>query len=296
MIKPGSLPTDHYHLTIIPATIRAGDNLLSLDHKPGLKEWLIFFVLLAMTAVTTFLTGGVLFAISLLAILGAHEFGHYLAARKNGVRTSLPFFVPAPPFFIIGTFGAFILIKESIPNRKALMEIGCAGPITGFIVTIPTLVLGLSLSKVGPLVETAGLTYGSSILLAVISEMVLGVSPFSSDITIYLHPIARAGWFGLLITALNLIPVGQLDGGHILYALFQKKYNVISKVFFILLIPLGFFWYGWWFWGALLLLIGFQPAPLVFDAIPLERKHKVMGWVSIAILILTFIPIPFEMI
>ncbi len=264
------------------------------DHKPGLKEWLVFIALLALTAATTFLTGGVLFAISLLAILGAHEFGHYLAARRNGVRTSLPFFVPAPPFFIIGTFGAFILIKEPIPNRKALMEIGCAGPIIGFIVTIPTLIIGLSLSKVGPLVETGGLSYGSSILLQIISEIVLGVSPLSSDVTIYLHPIARAGWFGLLITALNLLPVGQLDGGHIIYALFEKQYHVISKVFFALLIPMGYFWYGWWFWGFLLLLIGFRPAPLVFDFMPLEKKHKVMGWASVVIFILTFIPIPFE--
>jgi membrane-associated protease RseP (regulator of RpoE activity) len=259
-----------------------------------LKEWLIFFALLAMTAVTTCLAGGVLFAISLLVILGAHEFGHYLAARKNGVRTSLPFFVPAPPFFIIGTFGAFILIKEPIPNRKVLMEIGCAGPITGFIVTIPALIVGLSFSKVGPLVETGGLSFGSSILMEMISEMVLGVSPHSSDVTIYLHPIARAGWFGLLITALNLIPVGQLDGGHIIYALFEKQYNVISKIFYVLLIPLGYFWSGWWFWALLLLLIGFRPAPLVFDFIPLEKKQKVMGWASVVIFILTFIPVPFR--
>jgi len=194
VIKPGNLLIGRYLPATIPATIRSGEKLLS-NHKPGLKEWLVFFALLAMTALTTLLTGGVLFAISLLAILGAHEFGHYLAARKNGVRTSLPFFVPAPPFFIIGTFGAFILIKESIPNRKVLIEIGCAGPIIGFIVTIPTLIVGLSLSKVGPLVETGGLSFGSSILMEMISEMVLGVSPFSSDVTIYLHPIARAGWF-----------------------------------------------------------------------------------------------------
>ncbi len=247
-----------------------------------------------MTVGTTWWAGGLLFSISLLAILGAHEFGHYLAARRNGVRTSLPFFVPAPPFFIIGTFGAFILIKESIPNRKVLMEIGCAGPITGFIVTIPTLFLGLSLSKVGPLVETGALSFGSSILLGVISELVLGVSPLSSDVTIYLHPIAQAGWFGLLITALNLLPVGQLDGGHIIYSLFEKRFYVISRVFYALLIPLGFFWYGWWFWAVMLLIIGFRPAPLIFDYIPLEMKHKVLGWLSVVIFILTFIPVPFK--
>lgn len=263
---------------------------------PSAKNWIIFSLLLAATLVTTYLAGGFLFSISLILILGTHEFGHYWASRKNNVKVTLPFFIPAPPIFIAGTFGAFIQIKELIPNRRVLMEIGAAGPIAGFIVAVPTLVIGLFLSEVTPAETVHGLTFGSSILLAVLSKMILGVTPFSAEANILLHPIAFAGWIGLFVTALNLLPIGQLDGGHVIYSLFRVRHKLLSKLFFVLLFPLGYFWLGWLFWALMIILMGFRPAPLVDDSVVPDRKHKLMGYVSIVIFLLTFIPVPFSVI
>jgi len=262
---------------------------------PSAKNWIIFSLLLAATLVTTYIAGGFLFAISLIFILGTHEFGHYLASRKNNIKATLPFFIPAPPIFIAGTFGAFIQIKELIPNRRVLMEIGSAGPIAGFIVAVPTLIVGLFLSDVTPAETVHGLTFGSSILLAGLSKLILGVTPFSAEANIHLHPIAFAGWIGLFVTALNLLPIGQLDGGHVIYSLFRVRHKLLSKLFFVLLFPLGYFWQGWLFWAFMIALVGFKPAPLVDDSVLPDRRHRVMGYVSILIFALTFIPVPFAL-
>ncbi|MFQ5449035.1 MAG: site-2 protease family protein [Nitrospinaceae bacterium] len=263
---------------------------------PSLKNWITFYLLLAGTVFTTYLAGGFLFSISLLLILGTHEFGHYWASRRNHVRATLPYFIPAPPVFIAGTFGAFIQIKDKIPNRRVLMEIGAAGPIAGFIVAVPTLILGLFLSKISPGEGIHGLTFGSSIILVVLSKLILGVSSLSSEVNIAFHPIAFAGWIGLFVTALNLLPIGQLDGGHIVYALFRVRYHFLARIFFVMLFPLGYFWPGWLFWAFMITLIGFRPAPLGDETVLPERKHRVLGYVSIIIFVLTFIPVPFEVI
>jgi len=201
---------------------------------PGLGSWVLFFVLLGSTLFTTYLAGGKLYALSLFLILGAHEFGHYFAGVKNGVRTTLPLFIPAPPgLFLLGTFGAMIVIKDPIPNRRVLMEIGVAGPIAGFIVAVPTLIIGLFLSEIVPPTGQGGFSFGSSIIMIVLSKAILGVTPLSIDFNIQLHPIALAGWVGLFVTAINLFPIGQLDGGHVLYALLGKKSQIWAKCFFI---------------------------------------------------------------
>ncbi len=263
--------------------------------NPSIKNWIIFSLLLAGTLVTTFLAGGLLFSFSLILILGTHEFGHYWASRKNNVRATLPFFIPAPPIFIAGTFGAFIQIKELIPDRRVLMEIGSAGPIAGFVVAVPTLVVGLFLSEVTPGETAEGLTFGSSILLALLSKMILGVTPYSEGVNILLHPVAFAGWIGLFVTALNLLPIGQLDGGHVIYSLFKFRHKELSRLFFVLMLPLGYFWQGWWFWAFMIALMGFRPAPLLDDSVLPDRRHRVMGYISIVIFLLTFIPVPFSM-
>lgn len=265
--------------------------------SPSTKNWILFFLLLAGTFVTIYLAQGFLFSIFLVLILGTHEFGHYWASRKNNVKATLPFFIPAPPpIFFVGTFGAFIQIKEQIPNRRVLMEIGAAGPIAGFIVAVPTLILGLFLSETSQAVAFHGLTFGSSILLEVLSKLILGVTPLSTEVNIHFHPIAFAGWIGLFVTALNLLPIGQLDGGHVLYSLSKGRYGFFSKGFFVLLFPLGYFWPGWWFWAVMIILMGFKPAPLIDDSILPDRKHRVLGYVSIIIFLLTFIPVPFAVI
>lgn len=258
------------------------------------RSYLVFFTLLFTTLVSTYLAGGIFFAISLILILGAHEFGHYWASRKNHVRASLPYFIPAPPFFIAGTFGAFIQIKDPIPNRRVLMEIGASGPIAGFIVAVPILIVGLLLSHVSENSHARGLSFGSSILLQVFTKLILGVTPLSTDVNIELHPVAFAGWIGLFVTALNLLPIGQLDGGHIIYSLFRTRYNILAKLFFLLLLPLGYFWTGWLFWAFLITLFGFRHPPLIDESILLEKKHRIMGYLSIVIFVVTFIPIPFE--
>jgi membrane-associated protease RseP (regulator of RpoE activity) len=266
------------------------------DKPPKTENWWLFSLLLAGTLVTTFLSGGLLFSISLILILGAHEFGHYWASKRNGVRSTLPYFIPAPPVFIAGTFGAFIQIKQIIPNRRVLMEIGCAGPIAGFIVALPTLLYGLSLSKVSPLLGIEGVNFGSSLILNICAEWVLGVNPQSPDFNIQLHPIAFAGWIGMLVTALNLIPIGQLDGGHIVFALSPKQHEWLGRLFFVALFPLGYFWTGWFFWAVMIALIGFKTTPLLNETEELDTLHRALGVASIAIFLVTFIPVPFSWI
>ena len=269
------------------------------DRKgPGLGSWALFFVLLGSTLFTTYLAGGKLYALCLFLILGAHEFGHYFAGVKNGVRTTLPLFIPAPPgLFLLGTFGAMIVIKDPIPNRRVLMEIGVAGPIAGFIVAVPTLIIGLFLSEIVPPTGQGGFSFGSSIIMIVLSKAILGVTPLSIDFNIQLHPIALAGWVGLFVTAINLFPIGQLDGGHILYALLGKKSQIWAKVFFLFLLFLMYFWPNWGIWAILLLVFTrFKSAPLDDEDASPQSIHKRAGYTAIAIFFLTFVPVPIELI
>jgi membrane-associated protease RseP (regulator of RpoE activity) len=274
------------------------DQQLNDRNGPTLKNWVLFFVLLGSTLFTTYLAGGKLYALSLFLILGAHEFGHYFAGVKNGVRTTLPLFIPAPPgLFLLGTFGAMIAIKDPIPNKRVLMEIGAAGPIAGFIVAVPTLIIGLFLSEVVVPTGQSGFSFGSSIIMIVLSKAILGVTPLSVDFNIQLHPIALAGWVGLFVTAINLFPIGQLDGGHILYALIGKKSKIWAKCFFVFLFSLIYFWPNWGVWAILLLILTrFKSVQLEDDGVLLKRIHKKAGYVSIIIFFLTFIPIPIELI
>ena len=244
------------------------------------------------------MAGGKLYALSLFLILGAHEFGHYFAGVKNGVRTTLPLFIPAPPgLFLLGTFGAMIVIKDPIPNRRVLMEIGVAGPIAGFIVAVPTLIIGLFFSEIVPPTGQGGFSFGSSIIMIVLSKAILGVTPLSIDFNIQLHPIALAGWVGLFVTAINLFPIGQLDGGHILHALLGKKSKVWAKLFFVFLLFLMYFWPNWGIWALLLLVFTrFKSAPLDDEEVLPQSIHKRAGYAAIAIFFLTFVPVPIELI
>lgn len=255
------------------------------------RQLLLHFFLLIATLVTTFLAGGLAFGITLILILGAHEMGHYIITRKWGMSATLPYFIPAPPPFIAGTFGAFIKMKSPIPNRRVLLEIGAAGPIAGFVVCIPALIIGLTLSEIREPEFQMGFSFGSSLALSFLTYMVMGVTPENANIV--LHPIAFAGWIGLFITALNLLPIGQLDGGHIIYALFEKNYRVISKIAFIILLPLGyFFWQGWFLWAAIVAIFGFRHPPLIDETTPLTYQDRKLGLISIAIFVVTFIPAP----
>ncbi len=233
---------------------------------------------------------GLPFSITLLIILLTHELSHYFTSRKHNVSATLPYFIPAPS--IIGTFGAIIKMKPPIPHRRSLIDIGASGPIGGFIVAVIASIVGLNLSEVKPMGELQeGISFGSSILFSLLSKTVLHVDLEKYDIL--LHPVAFAGWIGLLVTSLNLLPIGQLDGGHITYALFGEKHAWISKGTIPVLIVLGvFFWPGWILWAIIMILLGYRHPPVVYPLIQLDKKRKLIGWISLVIFILTFTPMP----
>lgn len=233
---------------------------------------------------------GLPFSLTLLLILMTHELSHYFMSKKHNVPATLPYFIPAPS--IIGTFGAVIKMKPPIPDRRSLIDIGASGPIGGFIIAVIASIVGLGLSEVKPIGELqGGISFGTSILFDFMSRQILNIDPDKYDVL--LHPVAFAGWIGLLVTSLNLLPIGQLDGGHITYALFGEKHELISKITLPVLIFLGIiFWPGWILWAVIMIFLGYKHPPVVYPWIELDRKRKVIGWITLVIFILTFTPTP----
>lgn len=271
--------------------------------------------------IVTHLSMGIPFAASLLAILLAHEFGHYLAGRYHKTAVTLPYFLPFPlsPF---GTLGAFIQLKEPPRNKRVLLDIGIAGPLAGLVVAIPVLLYGLSLSSVEhlPLFVAAKDGFqleGNSILYLAAKYLTHGQllpaplsyngmpawlywlrylftglpTPFGGQ-DVILHPIAWAGWAGLLVTALNLIPVGQLDGGHLINSLAGKTARVLLPVVIIALAVLGIFWPGWWLWVFLILLLGGSRAQSLDEITALDRRRRGLAVFGLVVFILVFTPVP----
>ncbi len=237
---------------------------------------------------------GIPFSFTLLLILGSHEMGHYLVSRRHHLDVTLPYFIPAPPIpFIIGTFGAFIRIRSPIQDKRALMDVGCAGPLTGVLVSIPVILIGLKLSAVSVMGGGGdNLTLGEPLLFKLLSWVALGW--MTPEQNVILHPVAFAGWIGLLVTALNLIPVGQLDGGHVAYALFPEYHRYISLGMLGLLVVCGVvFWQGWLFWAGLIAFLGWRHPPPYHFWVPLDRRRRVLGIITIAVFVLTFTPTPF---
>lgn len=287
--------------------------------------------LFLITLITTFLAGffqggniinGVAFSAALLFILGAHEMGHYMYGKKYGVDITPPYFIPAPPIISpIGTFGAFIKIKSPISTKRALFDIGIAGPLLGIIAAIPIIIIGIKLSRVVGTTTPefhGGLTLGSPLIFSFLSDTFFGKVPQGKDIL--LHPVAFAGWIGLFVTALNLIPAGQLDGGHIIYALLPREWHRRASVFmiFILLIlgigtqpiihliqslwsgaSLGSYkgfvfdgWLGWIMWAMLLSIMGTRHPPTMDEEIPLDGKRRFLGAIALLVFVGCFTPMP----
>jgi membrane-associated protease RseP (regulator of RpoE activity) len=236
----------------------------------------------------SYLLSGLPFSITLLGILMAHEMGHYLAARYYHVDATLPFFIPVPT--LIGTFGAFIRIRSAILSKRILFDIGIAGPLAGFAVLVLPMAAGVSLSKVVPGIADHGeLVFGTPLILRLFEWAILPGTPVSD---IYLHPVARAAWVGVLATALNLLPIGQLDGGHILYSFLGERTRLLSRIFIGVLVLMGFFFaWSWFFWAAFLLLFGMRH-PAIFDPSPLGPVRSRLGIAALIILILSFTPTP----
>jgi len=243
---------------------------------------------------------GLAFSLPTLAILLSHELGHYGACRRNNLPSSYPYFIPAP--FLIGTFGAFIRIRAPIRTRRELLEVGAAGPIAGFVVLLPILLYGIAQSEPVSIVEVdwdlpGGLLLlrpGTSLLMSVATLVFHGSLPPNSVLN--LHPFALAAWVGTFVTALNLIPVGQLDGGHIFYSAFGRRYVSLSWVFLGLLAVLGFLWPGWWVWCLVLMIIGPRHPPVLAGRQPLDRRRRAVALISLLILVLTFMPVPLELL
>jgi len=234
---------------------------------------------------------GLPFSLAIMGILLAHEMGHYLTCRYYGISATLPYFIPAPT--IVGTMGAFIRIRSPIHHRSALLDVGIAGPIAGFVLAIPTLLISLRLSRfvvVDP--KEAGLGLGEPLIFK-LGEMILGMTP-PPGMDLNLHPVGLAAWFGFFATALNLLPVGQLDRGHTAYASFGRFHKKISQGFLFFLIPLGiFYWQGWLLWTTVLLFLGVRHPVTVDDSIPLSRRHIWLGWFALVMFVLSFTPMPF---
>ncbi|HEY9699583.1 MAG TPA: site-2 protease family protein [Trichocoleus sp.] len=249
------------------------------------------------------LLAGLPYALSLLTILGIHELGHYWVARRHQIRATLPYFIPVPPagIFPFGTFGAFIQLRSPIPNRKALFDVGIAGPLAGFIATIPILLWGLAHSTPIPLSEQSGLLNmasfkpTASLLLALLSKAALG-SQVTAETALKLHPLAIAGCLGLVVTALNLMPVGQLDGGHIVHAMFGQRLGaVIGQIARFLVLGLSFVQQELLFWAILLFLMPVVDEPALNDVSELDNRRDFLGLVALGLLVIIILPAPYAL-
>ncbi len=276
-----------------------------------------------LAAVGAVISRGWPFTVALLSILAAHEFGHYLVGRRHQVDVSLPYFIPLPfPLGIFGTMGAFINMKSIPRNKRELLDIGIAGPLAGLLVAIPVLFIGLNLSSLDVIKESIPpdmyILEGNSLLYLFSKYLVFGqllpapvdygsLSPllywvryfFTGDpvpvggLDVIIHPVAWAAWGGLLVTAVNLIPAGQLDGGHVVNVLFGPKWS--RRFFYLILIVLagmGFLWSGWWLWAGIIFLIGQRPAEPLDMITPLDTRRKWLGVLALLVFVVTFTPIP----
>ena len=237
------------------------------------------------------------YSLGLMLILGAHELGHYFTARRHGIWVTPPYFIPAP--FALGTFGAFIRIKSLSPDRRATFDVAVAGPLAGLVFAIPALLIGLRQSRIviesaSPEMVHTGMQIGSSFLMAIMAKLALGASTLEGH-QLILHPLAFAGWLGLLVTALNLLPIGQLDGGHIAHAMFgARRGHAISVGGLITLFALALFvWPGLMMWALVVWFIaGDRDAPPLNDVTPLNTGRRVLGWLVFVILAAILIPVP----
>lgn len=279
--------------------------------RPGLNLTLFVLTLLSTLAAGSMVAGsfpwvtfdplaeparlldGLPFAFTLLAILGTHEFGHYFTARAYGASVSLPYFIPAPPPLLFGTLGAIIRMRSPARDRNSLFDIAAAGPLAGLVVALPALWIGLRWSKVGAVPAGGSVAFGDSLLLRFMTWLSFGTLPPGHDV--FVHPVALAGWVGLFVTALNLIPVGQLDGGRIAYALFGARHRQISIATFVALLALGAVTGAgnWFVWAFLLLFVmGFHHQPPLDDLSPLSPGRYAVGVLCLLLLIILIPPVP----
>jgi Zn-dependent protease len=303
--------SDHeVNLVLLPAI----KGLTDLPAGPEPNQIGIHLLLFALTAITTTWAGalhsgvnlieqprrfsvGLPYSIGLMLILGAHELGHYFAARHHGIRVTLPYFIPVP--FALGTFGAFIKMKSLAPDRRSAFDVAVAGPLAGLVFAIPALLIGLRYSRIvigAPMPDFlhTGVQIGSSFLLALLTKLSFGAYAGQGH-QLVLHPLAFAGWLGLIVTALNLLPIGQLDGGHMAHALLgARKGHAVSVGGLITLFALALFvWPGLMLWAVIVWFVaGTRDAPPLNDVTPLNPARRALGWFAFALLTAIIIPVP----
>ena len=278
-----------FGLTVLTTTIVGVVLTQCFENNRPLDIDQYFNVFGVLQARPLLLLDGLAFSLTLMTILLAHELGHYFACRYYGIDASLPYFLPAPS--PIGTLGAFIRIRSPIYTLRALFDVGVAGPLAGFVMLVPALAIGMANSKVIPgIAERGDMIFGVPALQRCVEWLFFHGVP-SADI--YLHPVARAAWVGILATALNLLPIGQLDGGHILYAFAGRWHKLLSRIFVIALVPLAFFTHSWsWLvWAALLFFFALRH-PVICDVGKLGGKRVALGLAALAIFLLTFTVVP----
>jgi membrane-associated protease RseP (regulator of RpoE activity) len=293
-----SLPTPEYHqgvdlndLSPVPPRRSFRQRWRNWWRDLGPYKHLILFLL---TVLSTFLVGGAVFSATLMTILLAHELGHYLMSRRHGIPTSLPYFIPMPLSYF-GTLGAVIKMRGRMTNRRALLDIAVAGPLAGFFFTVPAIIIGLQHSAIVPISDVSPFSFrlGEPILFSVLSKLVLGSIPESHDII--LHPMAFAGWIGLYVMALNLLPIGQLDGGHVLYALLGPRSRAVSLGALVLFGLIAGFYFRLWFFfiGLIILFRVYKHPPLLEDSNPIGPGRRLIGILILLLFLVSFTPIPF---
>ncbi|HAR35686.1 MAG TPA: site-2 protease family protein [Acidobacteria bacterium] len=231
-----------------------------------------------------------IYSLSLLVILLGHELGHYLTCRRYRIQATLPYFIPAPT--LIGTLGAFIRIRSPLTRRQELFDVGANGPLVGFLLSVPALFVGLQLSRLVPaLPRESSILFGEPLLLKVFVRLIFG--PVAQNQDLILHPLAVAGWVGLLVTSFNLFPVGQLDGGHILYAVFGDRTRKLAPGIILILVVLGvFYWAGWLIWAVLILILGVRHPSILDSSQNFSWKRVALSLAVLLIFIFSFIPAP----
>lgn len=260
-------------LTLV-STIYVGSSYASYFVKPGSSEYLSLFY------------GFIFFSLPLMLILGIHETGHYIVARRHKVRASLPFFIPFP--YVIGTFGAFISLRDPVPNKRAMVEIGIAGPLFGFLTALPLLFVASYLSHVFVPVPNAPATL--PINFPIIYTLLHLTSPANQPV----FPMVLAVWVGMFATAMNLLPVGQLDGGHVIRGLFGKKASIVDYIFVAFLFVIGYYYSGWWLLAIFVVIMGLTHPPALDDYSPIKRRQVALGVIGLVMFILTFTIIPIK--
>jgi Zn-dependent protease len=274
------------------ASLEAGSAQAAEPFESRQRLTLLQVLLFVATCLSTWLTGGLAFSLALMTILLAHEFGHYLQARRYGVPATFPYFIPMP-FSPIGTMGAVIAMQPGRGDRRSLFDIAVTGPLAGLVPAAIFSIIGLQWSQVVEFQrQPLGMIVGEPIVFKLLAHLTFGALPEGQDIA--LHPVAFAGWVGILITALNLIPIGQLDGGHILYSLLLRRAHPIAQLLLVMAM-VAIVVFGYWGWALmilLLMLMGPVHPPTANDHIPLGPGRTVLGWTSLMFVPIGFTPVP----